>query len=385
MTAANANAKLVRMTYSSAGVDRLQRRVIRKQIHHVLRMESRKYPRGNPIELPFGAVYPISNKFKEFLDLQIEGIGTKTLLAELHPEAYSTIGIDGVAMVVNDIIRSGAKPLLLSDAIHIAESRKDLIQSLLSGIRRGAEISNCILASGETGDVSEVLHKTLLNNESRPFDIIVSCLGVVNRENLVMGKIDPTDQIVGIESSGIHSNGLTLARRILLKEWGGKYDLFDQPEGLDRPLIEELLKPTRIYSKPVLEAVHKIGLKAAIHITGDGFSKFHRIIDYQRQLKGGKKVGIEFDGLGKGSSSTFDIFEIIQKTSKEIGKSISQREMYQTFNMGFGFAVVVEKQNVDQLVDLFNKYHRSKRIGQVTKSGDVRILRSEKVQRTMTL
>src|SRR5579875_698131 len=105
MTAANANAKLVRMTYSSAGVDRLQRRVIRKQIHHVLRMESRKYPRGNPIELPFGAVYPISNKFKEFLDLQIEGIGTKTLLAELHPEAYSTIGIDGVAMVVNDIIR----------------------------------------------------------------------------------------------------------------------------------------------------------------------------------------------------------------------------------------------------------------------------------------
>ncbi|MCL5069100.1 MAG: AIR synthase related protein, partial [Thaumarchaeota archaeon] len=193
--------------------------------------------------MPFGLVYPAKTPSGTYYDLQIEGIGTKTLIAELTGN-YETIGIDAVAMAVNDVIRSGAHPMLLSDAIHIAESDRK-VGSLIRGVRAGAKLSGCILASGETGNVAELLHGEI-SKSSPPFDLIVSCLGIAKKSELIMGEISSGDSIIGLRSSGIHSNGLSLARKVLLKPWGGKFDPWFKPPTIRRSVVEELLEPTKI-------------------------------------------------------------------------------------------------------------------------------------------
>jgi phosphoribosylformylglycinamidine cyclo-ligase len=356
-----------KLSYKDSGVDRKQRERLRAKLTSEIRMKWVAYPYGKPLELPFGPVFPIKAKGESFLDLQIEGIGTKTLLAEIDPDGLFSIGIDGVAMVVNDVIRSGATPLLLSDAIHISKSKPIVMKALMKGIEAGAKEAGCIIASGETGDVSEILHKPLSGSSGLPFDLIVSAIGFAKREGLVRGIIDEGDIILGLESSGIHSNGVSLARRVLLKAWGGKFEPNEVPELIGRPLIKELIEPTRIYVRSVLDAVHKVGLKAAIHITGDGFGKFRRLIDFQRSHRSRSPLGVEIGPIEKPSG----IFELIEQTSREIARPIQRSEMYRTFNMGYGFAVVVRKENEDELIDLFNKYHLTRRIGRVTKSGRI--------------
>lgn len=369
------------LTYAKAGVDRSIRESSRAKISTMLRKEWKNYVYGRPLELPFGPLFPNSPRGDAFFDLQIEGIGTKTLLAELDPEGYRSIGVDGVAMVVNDVIRSGATPMLLADATHVAKSHHIGVQSLVKGVMRGARLSGCTLASGETGDVAEILHKRLVGSIGEPFDLMVSCLGVVSRGQVVNGRLKEGDVIIGIESSGIHSNGISLARKILLKAWGGKYEPHDIPEGLSRSVIKELLEPTRIYAKEVLEGVRRFGLKAAVHITGDGFGKFQRLLDFQVKERSVGNLGIEFDEI----SSSGGIFNLIEKTSKALRKPISKKEMYRTFNMGYGFAVVADFGNADSLVDLFNKYHPARRIGRVTKSGRVVIRNPVGRQKTIIL
>src|SRR5487761_61486 len=355
-----------RLSYAKAGVVRSIRERSRARISPMLRKDWKNYVYGGPLELPFGPVFPISPRRDAFFDLQIEGIGTKTLLAEMDSEGYSSIGVDGVAMVVNDVIRSGAMPMLLADAAHLAKSDPTCVESLVKGVMRGARISGCTLASGETGDVAEILHNRLIGSIGEPFDLMVSCLGIVSRGQVVKGRLKEGDVIIGIESSGIHSNGISLARKILLKAWGGKYEPDDIPEELSRSVIKELLEPTRIYAKEVLEGVRRFGLKGAIHITGDGFGKFQRLLDFQVKRSVGN-FGIEFDGI----RSSGGIFNLIEQTSKAIRKPISKEEMYRTFNMGYGFAVVADCGKADSLVDLFNKYHPARTIGRVTKSGRV--------------
>ncbi|MGI0085656.1 MAG: AIR synthase related protein, partial [Nitrososphaerales archaeon] len=259
------DSKWKALSYAKAGVDRSVREKSRVRISSDLKKRWRTYAHGKPLELPFGPVFPISPRRESFLDLEIEGIGTKTLLAEMDPEGYSSIGMDGVAMVVNDVIRSGAAPLLLADAVHVARSGS-MVESLVRGVRKGARIAGCVLASGETGDVAEILHTRLAGSCAEPFDLLVSCLGIVSDDDVVRGSIKEGDPIIGIESSGIHSNGISLARRILLRPWGGKYELLDIPGGCSRPVIKELLEPTRIYVREVLESVKNFGLKAAVHI-----------------------------------------------------------------------------------------------------------------------
>ncbi len=187
-------------------------------------------------------------------------------------------------MAVNDVIRSGATPVLLSDALHIFRSDSQVVRSILQGVMRGAEVSDCVLASGETGDVADILHQPI-GSSSTPFDLFVSALGIVKRDQIVFGEIRPGDVVIGLESSGIHSNGLSLARRLLISKWGGLYELDDSPPELagKKPTTvgEELLRPTRIYVRPFREAQRRSTIKAAIHITGDGYSKFRRILDFQ--------------------------------------------------------------------------------------------------------
>jgi phosphoribosylformylglycinamidine cyclo-ligase len=314
---------------------------------------------GEVVGLPYGNILPIGNGY--FLDLVIEGVGTKVLVAQLA-EKYDTIGVDGVAMAVNDVIRSGAKPLAVADNIHAQISDPSLIRELVKGIAKGAVEAGCVVPSGEIGDVAEVV-KGLV--EGKGFDIVVAALGMVSGEKIIYGRdVKAGDVIVGLRSSGIHSNGVSLARKVLFKCWGGKYEPHDVPEGLDREVVYEVLEPTKIYVKPLLSLMEEVKVKAAVHITGDAYLKFDRLTKFSRG------IGFKFDNF-----KPQPIFELIQRTASELGGKISDEEMFKTFNMGWGFAVIVDKKDRDKAVDALERNGvQAEPIGYVTDSKGIKIL-----------
>ena len=213
-------------TYTDAGVNRKQRLESKKELKNL--QETYQHSQfGGVMHLPYGNIFPIGEN--TFLDLVIEGVGTKVLIAEFA-QKYDTIGVDAVAMAVNDVIRSGAKPLAIADNIHAQASEPKLVNAWLKGIIQGAHESECPVTGGETGDVAEII-KGIAENSG--FDMVVSSVGKVERQDIITGEgIKPDDPIIGLASSGVHSNGITLVRKILFKQWGGKYMPNDIPEGL---------------------------------------------------------------------------------------------------------------------------------------------------------
>ncbi|MGC8895369.1 MAG: phosphoribosylformylglycinamidine cyclo-ligase [Candidatus Bathyarchaeia archaeon] len=347
-----------KITYAQAGVNRR----LRSQSKGALRilMETYKFScYGRVVKLPYGNIFPLENG--RFLDLVIEGVGTKVLVAQLAGK-YNTIGVDGVAMAVNDVIRSGAKPLAVADNIHAQVSDPSLIRELLKGIAKGAVEAGCVVPSGEIGDVAEVV-KGLV--EGKGFDLVVAAIGVVSGEKIIYGRdIKAGDVVVGLRSSGIHSNGVSLARKVLFKRWGGKYEPYDVPEGLNREVVYEVLEPTRIYVTPLLRVAEEVRVRAAVHITGDAYLKFDRLTEFS------KGIGFKFDNF-----KPQPIFELIQKTASELGGKITDEEMFKTFNMGWGFAVVVDKEDEDKAIDVLEKNGvQVEPIGFVTDSRGIRIL-----------
>lgn len=326
-----------KLTYAETGVDR----ELRARAKTTLRMLKQTYMfsvYGEILQLPYGNIFPMGDRY---LDLVIEGVGTKVLLAQLANK-YDIIGIDGVAMAVNDVIRSGAKPLAIADNIHAQISDPFLVKEWIKGIVKGAIESQCIVASGEIGDVAELI-KGL--KEGRGFDMVVACIGEVSKENIIFGDdIQPKDVVIGLRSSGVHSNGITLARKVLFKKWGGRFDAYDVPEGLDKELIYEVLEPTKIYAKPVQEVMKEHKIKGAVHITGDAYLKFDRLMEFS------KEIGFEFNNF-----KPQPIFELIQKTAETTGGGITDEEMLKTFNMGWGFAIVVDRTEHDDLLDVLEK------------------------------
>jgi phosphoribosylformylglycinamidine cyclo-ligase len=337
-------------TYADAGVDRHQRVESKKALRNL--QETYKHSHyGNVMRLPYGSIFPIGEN--TFLDLVIEGVGTKVLLAQLARK-YDTIGIDAVAMAVNDVIRSGARPLAIADNIHAQASEPRLVREWLKGIIRGAAEAECPVTGGETGDVAEII-KGLTENAG--FDIVVASVGRVKRQELITGKnVKPGDPIIGLASSGLHSNGVTMARKILFKQWGGKYEPNDIPDGLDREIVLETLVPTKIYVKSLLKLANEVKVKAAVHITGDAYMKFSNLTNFS------PGIGFEFTNF-----KPQHIFGLIQKTAAELGYSISDDEMFKTFNMGWGFGVIVDRTETDKAIDLLERDGvKPERIGRVT-------------------
>jgi len=325
-------------TYAKAGVDRKLRAESKKALE-LLEKTYKFSSFGEIVRLPYGNIFPISEN--RFLDLVIEGVGTKVLVAQLA-EKYDTIGIDGVAMAVNDVIRSGAKPLAVTDNIHAEVSDPKLVEEWMKGIVKGAEEAECIVPSGEIGDVAEIISGLA---EGKGFDMVFACIGLLSKEQIIYGNnLKPGDVVIGLRSSGLHSNGITLARKVLFKQWGGKYDPFEIPEGLTRELVYEVLEPTRIYVKPFFKLRNHVEVKAAVHITGDAYLKFEKLMGFS------KGIGFVFDNF-----RPQPIFELIQKTAPEVKGVITDEEMLKTFNMGWGFAVVVEKGEVDQALDVLER------------------------------
>jgi phosphoribosylformylglycinamidine cyclo-ligase len=255
-----------------------------------------------------------------------DGVGTKLKIADLCGK-HDTIGIDLVAMCVNDIIVSGAKPLFFLDYFAVGSLDVKQATSVVEGIAKGCRISNCSLIGGETAEMPGLY-------APGDYDLAGFTVGVAERDEIIDGSaIKKGDKIIGIAASGIHSNGYSLVRKICFEELGLKVS--DHIDDFDCTLGEELLRPTRIYTESILNLIKNFTVKGLVHITGGGF-----IDNIPRVLpKGCKAI------LKKGSWPAMPIFEFLQHKG-----NVSYNEMCRTFNCGIGMVVVVGEKEVEDVL-----------------------------------
>lgn len=273
-----------------------------------------------------------------------DGVGSKIIVAE-YLNQYDTIGIDCVAMNVNDVICVGARPVSMVDYIACSFTDREVFEQLGKGLAEGARQAGISISGGEISQIREII---------RGIDLIGACIGHVPINKINTGKeVRAGNLIVGLASSGVHSNGLTLARKVLLGETTAeqKAAVTRYSEFLGQSLGEELLKPTRIYVQPVMEMLDSgIGPKALVHITSGGFGNLNRVQ--------ADNIRFVIDDPQKPQP----IFELIQEWGE-----ISDPEMYEVFNMGTGFCVIVEHAADAEAVTKICRKHgvESQVIGQV--------------------
>ncbi len=250
-----------------------------------------------------------------------DGVGTKLMIADLLKK-YDTVGIDLVAMSVDDVVVTGAEPLFFLDYIACGRLEKEMLADVMKGIVKGCREAHCALLGGETAELPGLYEKG-------QWDLAGFCVGIVSREKIIDGRhCRRGDKVIGLASSGLHSNGFSLARKVFSeKEMKGRV-------GLD------LLKPTRIYTQSILAVMKKVRIKAMAHITGGGFYD-----NIPRVIPDGLEVRI-----GKGSWPVPAIFSTIRKKG-----AVQEREMFRTFNMGIGMVVVVGAGDAERTVRLFNR------------------------------
>ena len=253
-----------------------------------------------------------------------DGVGTKQRIAQLIGK-HDTVGIDCVAMCVNDIVCCGARPLFFLDYIAIGRNEPEKVASLVSGVAEGCVQAGCALIGGETAE-----HPGTMQPDD--YDLAGFSVGIVDREKILdKASVQEGDIVLGLPSSGIHSNGYSLVRKVFDVE---RADLGAEVPELGTTLGEALLTPTRIYVKPVLAALESGGIHGISHITGGGFYE-----NIPRCLPAGFQAKIE-----KASVPVPAIFRLIQQRGE-----IPERDMFNTFNMGIGMSLVVAKESVDSV------------------------------------
>lgn len=256
-----------------------------------------------------------------------DGVGTKIKLAFLL-DKHNTIGIDAVAMCVNDVICCGAKPLFFLDYIAIGKNYPEKVASIVEGIAEGCVQSECALVGGETAE-----HPGLMPVDE--YDVAGFCVGMVDKPKMIDGsKLCEGDVLIGLTSSGVHSNGFSLVRKVFGIDENTINNTYDE---LDKPLGETLLTPTKLYVKPIFALLKEVGIKAISHITGGGFYE-----NIPRMLKGGLTAKIK-----KNNIPVLPIFNVIQRVG-----NIPEHDMYNTFNMGVGMVVAVDKNDVDKTLEI---------------------------------
>ena len=280
-----------------------------------------------------------------------DGVGTKLLIAQ-EVNQHQTIGYDLVAMCVNDIITVGAKPLFFLDYIALGKTDPSLVEMVVSGIANACAEVNVALIGGETAEMPDMYQ----NNH---YDLAGFAVGVVDRSAIIQkDSVQKDDIIIGLTSSGIHSNGYSLVRKVFFKDHS--FTLSTYFEELHMTLGEELLKPTRLYVNGMDDLFKKRKIKSMAHITGGGF--FENI---PRALPKPLGVDIHLNTLPK-----LPIFQLI----KDIGQ-IEHHEMYNVFNMGIGMVVIVNRKDAMEVLEHLNKWGYDARIiGEVTNTPGVRLL-----------
>jgi len=289
----------------------------------------------------FGALYKFGDSV---LVSGTDGVGTKLKVAFLM-DRHDTVGIDLVAMNVNDIITKGAKPLFFLDYISSGKLKPEIIEELITGIVRGCDEAGCSLIGGETAEMPDFYSE----NE---YDLVGFVVGAVKANKIIDGtKVKTGNKIVGIKSSGLHSNGFSLIRKLFFDHLMLKVDTF-VPE-LGKTLGEELLTPTRIYSKKIQNIIDKFGenIQGMAHITGGGFLNIRRI---------NEQKGYVIDKLPEIPA----IFNLTQEKG-----NISSFEMFKTFNMGVGFVIITDEP--EKIVD--GTGEDAEIIGYVDDSGKIKI------------
>jgi len=267
---------------------------------------------GEPLPV-FGHYGGLFKCGSETLVIHTDGVGTKLLVAQ-ELDRYDTVGIDAVAMSVNDVLCVGAEPLVGVDYLALAKEDDELVDEVMKGLAKGAEESGCAIIGGETAIVPDII-----KGGKRPFDLAFTVVGRV-RKQIIGTEVVKGDVIVGLESSGLHSNGYTLARSVLdAGKWG-----------------KEMLKPTRIYVSPVLEMMSVCDIHGIAHITGGAFSKIPRL---------NKEVGYRIETLPEPTP----VF-------RELMKTVSFEEMCKTFNMGIGMVIVLPEDRAETVINIAKKY-----------------------------
>jgi phosphoribosylformylglycinamidine cyclo-ligase len=332
------------MTYKNSGVDIEEKEEAIKQL-----LSSILTKRKGTIGRPMGGHYAGLIEFGDYaLVLCTDGVGTKVRIAEALKK-YDTVGIDCIAMNVNDALCVGAEPLAFVDYLAMDNPDPKITREIGKGLEKGAKLSNISIVGGETADLPELING---------FDLAGTCLAYVKKNRIILGdKINAGDAIIGLSSSGIHSNGYTLARRVVEEAEFSYTDEF--PEGLypKKTIGDIMLAPTRIYVKEILELFKKIDVHGLAHITGSGLWNVPR-------LKEKVKYIIE-DPL-----EPQPIFTFLQQYG-----NIDMYEMYQIFNMGMGFTVIVEHEDAEETIKILQNYSDAtvKRVGTVQKGTGVEV------------
>jgi phosphoribosylformylglycinamidine cyclo-ligase len=297
----------------------------------------------------FGGMFDLSAlQLKEpVLVSGTDGVGTKLMIA-FWMDKHDTIGIDAVAMCVNDIVVQGAEPLFFLDYIACGKAEPEKIEAIVKGIADGCEQAGCALVGGETAEMPGLYSE----NE---YDLAGFTVGACEKSQLITGEtIQAGDVLIGLASSGIHSNGYSLVRKVF-NDWS----LLDFVDELGCTLGEELLKPTKIYVKPILSALKKFQLKGMAHITGGGF-----IENIPRMLPAG--LGAE---LNEKSWNIPPVFKLLSSHGQ-----IDYQEMYNIFNMGIGMVIAVDRENVAELLEHFRQSGETAyEIGVVTSNEGIHI------------
>lgn len=317
------------LTYAEAGVDK------EAGYEAVKRMRSHVARTMRPEVLTaiggFGGGFSLPTGYKEpVLVSGTDGVGTKLKLA-FAMDKHDTVGIDCVAMCVNDILCQGAQPLFFLDYIAVGKNVPERIENIVAGVAEGCVQSNSALVGGETAEMPGMYQED-------EYDMAGFSVGVVEKSKMITGSdIAPGDKMIGLTSSGLHSNGFSLFRKVVEManvSW-------DQPMGLGLPSIgEAALTPTKIYVKPVLKVLEEVTVKGMCHITGGGLYE-----NVPRVLPEDCDAVVDFDAIPKQK-----IFDWIQEKG-----GIAKKEMIGTFNMGVGFVIIVSPENEKRVMEILKE------------------------------
>lgn len=325
-------------TYAEAGVSQEEKAAHIAALVSALRFRRRGL--GKPLT-KIGHFTGLVDFGSYALSLCTDSVGTKVLVAK-EMRRWDTIGIDCVAHSVNDMICIGAEPLAFVDYLAIAEYDREVARQIGVGLNRGAEVANVSIIGGEVAVVPELV---------RELDLAGTCFGIVRKSRVIDGRgIRPGDMIIGLPSAGIHSNGLTLARRLLKQ---ASLTVFDPMPDKGRPWGEELLEPTRIYVRPILRALRKAGVHGMAHVTGGGLRNLIRL-----------RANVEFRITDPIEPPA--VFPALQGLGP-----VDDREMYGTFNMGMGFAVVAPEAAAKRVIRALRPDMEAKVVGEVARGRGV--------------
>ncbi len=329
-------SKTRKVTYLDAGVDTEAEDVALNRLTDRVRQTWPRAEGFGSVQLDIGFFANVVDIGGVGLAVTTDGVGTKALVAQMLGK-YDTIGIDCVAMNVNDLLCVGARPVSMVDYLAIQRLDPDLVDEIVRGLCDGARMANISICGGEMAQLQDIVKGY---EDKVGFDLAGTAVGTVALDKIIVGQdIEEGDVVIGIESNGVHSNGLTLARRVFVEQ--NNIALDKSFPTLDSSLGEELLRPTFIYVREALDILESgITVKAFIHITSDGFLNLTRVAS---------KTGYVIDELPPPPP----VFSLIQESG-----GISDEEMFRVYNMGIGFCIVVPENQAQSVLTIVQSHNK---------------------------